>query len=142
MIRIFLIIVLFISYGNFNYVINDLCILSLINIAFFSILKNKKVKMIDFLIYIFSTLIIEILIDLPILFSTAVVILFLYAFSYVINNLSMNKIFTSLIIFILSLIALFFLNTSLYIRIVDFKYLLSLIILLSIYLGLKKYGKE
>ena len=45
MIRILFVIILFIAYGNFNYIINDLIIFSLINIAFFSVLHNKKLNL-------------------------------------------------------------------------------------------------
>ena len=44
MIRIFTIVILFILYGNLNAELNDMVILSLINIAFFTILKEKKLN--------------------------------------------------------------------------------------------------
>ena len=42
MIRLLVILFLFIVYGNFNFVLNDIVLLSLINVAFFTTLKEKK----------------------------------------------------------------------------------------------------
>ena len=54
MIRIFLIIFCFLSYGNFNYLIDNLLIFSLINIAFYSFLKEKKIDLFDFIILFYQ----------------------------------------------------------------------------------------
>ena len=47
MIRLFFVIVLFLIYGNFNFVLNDIVVFSLINIAFFTVLKEKNIKIIE-----------------------------------------------------------------------------------------------
>ncbi len=142
MIRILFVIILFIAYGNFNYIINDLIIFSLINIAFFSVLHNKKLNLKNFSIYIFSTLTLEVLLGLPIFASSALIILLLLIISYLINNLSINKIIISFIFFVLSLITIFSLDISIFYRIINFQYLLSFLIIFIIYLGLKKYGTK
>ena len=58
MIRLFFVIVLFLIYGNFNFVINDIVVFSLINIAFFTVLKEKNIKIIDIFIFILSTFVV------------------------------------------------------------------------------------
>ena len=55
MIRLFFVIILFLIYGNFNFVINDIVVFSLINIAFFTAFKEKNIKIIDIFIFILST---------------------------------------------------------------------------------------
>ena len=42
MIRLIFVAILFLIYGNFSFVINDIVVFSLINIAFFTVLKEKK----------------------------------------------------------------------------------------------------
>ncbi len=142
MIRIFFILISFIAFGNFNYVVNDLILLSLINIAIYSVLREKKFTTFDFIIFILSTLCIEILIGLPLFISSSLAFLLLYMINYVINNLSINKIINSLIFFILSIFVLFSLDLSLYGRINESLYLLSFFILLILYISLSKYGKK
>jgi len=142
MIRIFLIIFFFLIYGNLSFPINDIVIFSLINIAFFSILKERKIQINDFLIYILSSLLIEILIGLPLFISSSLIILPIILFSYLLNNLSMHFLFNSIAIFIFSLIAIFILDQSIINRLLDIQYLISIIILISIYVGLMNRGKE
>ena len=142
MIRFFLIFLLFIMHGNFNFIINDLVIFSLINIAFFSILKEKKIKILDFTIYIFSTIVIEILVGLPLFISSSIIILPIFLFSYLLNNLSMHFIFNCIAGFLSSLLILFLLDQSILLRILNIQYLLTIIILISIYLGFSYRGKE
>ena len=43
MIRLIFVTLLFLIYGNFSFVINDIVILSLINIAFYTVLKEKNI---------------------------------------------------------------------------------------------------
>ena len=142
MIRIFLIIFFFVVYGNLSFAINDIVIFSLINIAFFSILKERKIEINDFLIYILSSLSIEILIGLPLFISSSLIILPIIFFSYLLNNLSMHFFFNSISIFISSLIVIFILDQSIINRLLDIQYLISIFILISIYLGLMNRGKE
>ena len=110
MIRLILIFFLFISFGNFSSSVNNLILLSLINIALFSLLKDKNLDFKDYLIFILSTFVIEILINVPLFISSVVLIIPIILFGFVINNLSMHKIFNSLIIYIISIITLILLN--------------------------------
>ena len=142
MIRIFLIIFFFIIYGNLSYPMNDIVIFSLINIAFFSILKEKKIQINDFFIYILSSLTIEILIGLPLFISSSLIILPIILLSYLLNNLSIHFLFNSIAIFISSLTVIFILDQSIINRFIDIQYLISIIILISIYVGLMNRGKE
>ena len=142
MIRIFLIIFSFVIYGNLSSPINDIVIFSLINIAIFSILKERKIQINDFFIYVLSSLFIEILIGLPLFISSSLIILPIILFSYLLNNLSMHFIFNSIAIFISSLFIIFILDQSIIYRILDIQYLISIIILISIYVGLMSRGKE
>ena len=142
MIRIFLIIFSFVIYGNLSFPIDDIVIFSLINIAIFSILKERKIKINDFFIYVLSSLFIEILIGLPLFISASLVILPIILFSYLLNNLSMHFIFNSIAIFIFSLFIIFILDQSIIYRILDIQYLFSIIILISVYVGLMSRGKE
>ena len=142
MIRIFLIIFFFLIYGNLSSPINDIVIFSLINIAFFSILKERKIQINDFLIYILSSLSIEILIGLPLFISSSLIILPIILLSYLLNNLSMHLLFNSIAIFISSLTVIFILDQSIINRLSDIQYLISIIILISIFTGLMNRGKE
>ena len=142
MIRIFLIIFSFVIYGNFSFPIDDIVIFSLINIAIFSILKERKIQINDFFIYVLSSLFIEILIGLPLFISSSLIILPVILFSYLLNNLSMHFIFNSIAIFISSLFIIFILDQSIINRLLDIQYLISIIILISIYVGLVSRGKE
>ena len=142
MIRIFLIIFSFVIYGNLSFPIDDIVIFSLINIAIFSILKERKIQINDFFIYVLSSLFIEILIGLPLFISSSLIILPIILFSYLINNLSMHFIFNSIAIFISSLFIIFILDQTIINRLLDIQYLISIIILISIYVGLTSRGKE
>ena len=142
MIRIFLIIFSFIIYGNLSFPIDDIVIFSLINIAIFSILKERKIQINDFFIYVLSSLFIEILIGLPLFISSSLIILPIILFSYLLNNLSMHFIFNSIAIFIFSLFIIFILDQTIINRLLDIQYLISIIILISIYVGLMSRGKE
>ena len=142
MIRIFLIIFSFVIYGNLSFPIDDIVIFSLINIAIFSILKERKIQINDFFIYVLSSLFIEILIGLPLFISSSFIILPIILFSYLLNNLSMHFIFKSIAIFISSLFIIFILDQTIINRLLDIQYLISIIILISIYVGLTSRGKE
>ena len=142
MIRIFLLIFFFLIYGNLSFPIDDIVIFSLINIAFFSILKERKIQINDFLIYVLSSLSIEILVGLPLFISSSLIILPIILFSYLLNNLSMHFIFNSIAIFISSLFIIFILDQTIINRLLDIQYLISIIILISIYVGLTSRGKE
>ena len=142
MIRIFFIFFLFISYGNFTNSINHLILLSLINIAFFSLLKDKNLDFKDYLIFIISTFFIEIFINIPLFISSVVLIIPIILFGYFLNNLSIPKIINSLIIYIFSLITLILLNHQMINDFILTDYLFSLIILIITYIGYLNYGKK
>ena len=86
MIRLIFVIILFLIYGNFSFVINDIVILSLINIAFYTILKEKNIKIIDVLIFVLSTFVVEVFVGLPILIGIVVLFMPLLLLNYLINN--------------------------------------------------------
>ena len=142
MTRLILIFFLFISYGNFSYSINNLILLTLTNIAFFSLLRDKNLNYKDYLIFISCTFFIEILINIPLFISSVVLIIPIILFNYVLNNLSMHKIFNCLIIYILSIITLTLLNTQIITNFLLPDYLLSSLILIFTYAGLTNYGKK
>ena len=142
MIRLFIILVLFIFYGNFNIAFNDIFIFSLINIAFYTILNKKKITNIDVFLFIFSTLIIEVFLGLPILISVVILSIPLLSLNYVINNYNLALIVKSLIIFFLSFITFFLLDQTIILRLLNFQYLTSILILTIIFIGLSNYGKE
>jgi len=141
-IRLILIFFLFISFGNFSSTVNNLILLSLINIAFFSLLKDKNLDFKDYLIFILSTFVIEILINVPLFISSVVLIIPIILFGFVINNLSMHKIFNSLIIYIISIITLILLNTQILDNFILSEYLPSLLILIFTYFCYVNYGKK
>ena len=73
MIRLIFVTILFLIYGNFSFVINDIVVFSLINIAFYTVLKEKNIKIIDVLIFILSTFVAEVFVGLPILISLSLI---------------------------------------------------------------------
>ena len=142
MIRIFTIVILFILYGNLNAELNDMIILSLINIAFFTILKEKKIKYIDISIFILSTLLIEVFVSLPILIGFVFLFIPLILINYLINNYNLSIILKSVIIFLLSLITFYILDQNILFRLLNFQYLISIFIITSLFFGRWKYGKK
>ena len=93
MIRIFLILFCYLTYGNFSHAFDNLLIFSLINIAFYSFLKEKKINFNDFIIFISSTYVIELFLGLPLFISVVALSLPLVAISYFVNNFSNKKEF-------------------------------------------------
>ena len=142
MIRLFTIAILFILYGNLSAELNDIIILSLINIAFFTILKEKKIKYIDISIFILSTLLIEVFVSLPILIGFVFLFIPLILINYLINNYNLSIILKSVIIFLLSLITFYILDQNILFRLLNFQYLISIFIITSLFFGLWKYGKK
>ena len=142
MIRIFLILVCYLMYGNFSYAFDNLLIFSLINIAFYSFLKEKKINFNDFIIFITSTYIIELFLGLPLFISVVALSLPLIAVSYFINNFSIHFSFFSIFLFILSLSTLYFLYPKIFIimRLEDYIYYFLVLICLNI--GLRLDGKK
>ena len=142
MIRLFLILVCYLIYGNYSYALDNLLIFSLINIAFYSFLKEKKINFYDFIIFISSTYIIELFLGLPLFISVVVLSLPLIAISYFINNLSIHFSFVSIFLFILSLVTFYFLYPEIFIimRLEDYIYYFVVLICLNI--GLRLDGKK
>ncbi len=142
MIRMFLILVCYLTYGNFSYAFDNLIIFSLINIAFYSFLKEKKINFNDFIIFITSTYIIELFLGLPLFISVVAFSLPLIAVSYFVNNFSIHFSFVSIFLFILSLSTLYFLYPEIFtiMRIEDYIYYFLVLICLNI--GLRLDGKK
>ena len=142
MIRLFFVIILFLIYGNFNFVINDIVVFSLINIAFFTVLKEKNIKVVDIFIFILSTFVVEVFVGLPILIGIVVLFIPLLILNYFINNYNFSTLIKSLIVFLLSLIAFFLFDQTIVFRLLNLQYFLCILILTFIFLGLSNYGKE
>ena len=142
MIRLFFVIVLFLIYGNFNFVINDIVVFSLINIAFFTVLKEKNIKIIDIFIFILSTFVVEVFVGLPILIGIVVLFIPLLLLNYFINNYNFSTLIKSLIVFLLSFITFFLFDQTIVFRLLNLQYFLCILILTFIFLGLSNYGKE
>ena len=142
MIRLFFVIILFLIYGNFNFVINDIVVFSLINIAFYTVLKEKNIKIIDIFIFILSTFVVEVFVGLPILIGIVVLFLPLLLLNYFINNYNFSTFIKSLIVFLLSFITFFLFDQTIVFRLLNLQYFLCILILIFIFLGLSNYGKE
>ena len=142
MIRLFFVIILFLIYGNFNFVINDIVLFSLINIAFFTVLKEKNIKIIDIFIFILSTFVVEVFVGLPILIGIVVLFIPLLLLNYFINNFNFSTFIKSLIVFFLSFISFFLFDQTIVFRLLNLQYFLCILILTFIFLGLLNYGKE
>ena len=142
MIRLIFVTILFLIYGNFSFVINDIVIFSLINIALYTALKEKNIKIIDVFIFILSTFVVEVFVGLPILIGIVVLFIPLLLLNYFINNYNFALFIKSLIIFILSFIAFCMFDQTLVFRLLNLQYFISILILILIFLGLSKYGKE
>ena len=142
MIRLIFVTILFLIYGNFSFVINDIIILSLINIAFYTVLKEKNIKIIDVFIFILSTFVVEVFVGLPILIGIVILFIPLLLLNYFINNYNFALFIKSSIIFLLSFIVFCMFDQTLVFRLLNLQYFISIFILILIFLGLSKYGKE
>ena len=142
MIRIFLIIVCFLSYGNFNILVDNLIIFSLINVAFYSYLKEKKINLSDFIIFILATYMIELFIGLQLFISVVALSIPLLILSYVINNYSIHYSIISILIFVLSLVTFYLLYPDFLILINIKDYLLYFLVLIFLNISLRLDGKE
>lgn len=140
--RLFLILLLFLIYGNLNLISNDIIIFSLINIAFYSMIKQKKINNLDIAVFILSSLVIEIFVGLPILIGTVFLFLPLIYLNNLINNYNFSIFIKSLLIFALSLVPLFILDQSLVLRLLNMQYFIVILVFIFIYLGFFIYGKE
>ena len=142
MIRLFFVAILFLIYGNFNIVINDIVVFSLINIASYTFLKEKNVKNIDIFVFILSTFVVEVFVGLPILIGIVVLSIPLILLNYFINNYNFALLIKSSIIFLMSFVTFCIFDQTLVFRLFNLQYFMSIFILFLIFLGLSKYGKE
>ena len=142
MIRLVYVAILFLIYGNFSFVINDIVVFSLINIAFYTVLKENNIKIIDALIFMLSTLVVEVFVGLPILIGIVVLFIPLLLLNYFINNYNFALFIKSSIIFLMSFITFCIFDQTLVFRLLNLQYFTSIFILILIFLGLSKYGKE
>ena len=142
MIRSFFIIILFSIYGNLNFIINDIVVFSLINLAFYTVLKEKNIKVTDVFIFILATFVIEVFVGLPILIGIVVLFIPLLLLNYLINNYNLSLYVKSVIIFLLSFITFFLFDKTIVFRLLNLQYFISIFILTLIYLGLSNYGKK
>ena len=142
MIRLFFVIILFLIYGNFNFIINDIVVFSLINIAFFTVLKEKNIKITDIFMFILSTFVVEVFVGLPILIGIVVLFIPLLLLNYFINNYNFSTFIKSLIVFFLSFISFFLFDQTIVFRLLNLQYFLCILILTFRFLGLLNYGKE
>ncbi|GIR16873.1 MAG: hypothetical protein CM15mP30_4120 [Pelagibacteraceae bacterium] len=142
MIRLIFVTILFLIYGNFSFVINDIVVFSLINIAFYTVLKEKNIKTIDVFIFILSTFVVEVFVGLPILIGIVVLFIPLLLLNYFINNYNFALFIKSSIIFLLSFVTFCIFDQTLVFRLLNLQYFISTFILILIFLGLSKYGKE
>ena len=142
MIRLIFVTILFLIYGNFSFVINDIVIFSLINIAFYTVLKEKNIKIIDVLIFILSTFVVEVFVGLPILIGIVVLFIPLLLLNYFINNYNFAPFIKSSMIFLMSFVTFCTFDQTLLFRLLNLQYFVSIFILILIFLGLSKYGKE
>ncbi len=142
MIRLIFVTILFLIYGNFSFVINDIVVFSLINIAFYTALKEKNVKIIDVFIFVLSTFVVEVFVGLPILIGIVVLFIPLLLLNYFINNYNFAIFIKSSFIFLLSLITFCIFDQTLIFRLLNLQYFTSIFILIIVFLGLSKYGKE
>ena len=142
MIRIIFVTILFLIYGNFSFVINDIVVFSLINIAFYTVLMEKNIKIIDAFIFILSTYIVEVFVGLPILIGVVALFIPLILLNYFINNYNFALYIKSFIIFLLSFIVFCIFDQTVVFRLLNLQYFISIFILILIFLGLSKYGKE
>ena len=124
MIRLFFVTILFLLYGNFSFVVNDIVVFSLINIAFYTVLKEKNIKIIDVFIFILSTLVVEVFVGLPILICIVVLFIPLVFLNYIINNYNFALFIKSLIIFLLSFVTLCIFDQTIMYRFLNLQYFL------------------
>ena len=142
MIRLIFVTILFLIYGNFSFVINDIVVFSLINIAFYTVLKEKNIKTIDVFIFIISTFVVEVFVGLPILIGIVILFIPLLLLNYFINNYNFALFIKSSIIFLMSFVTFCIFDQTLVFRLLNLQYFTSIFILILIFLGLSKYGKE
>ena len=142
MIRIFLILICYLTYGNFSYIFDNLIIFSLINIAFYSFLREKKIVFNNFIIFILSTYVIELFLGLPLFISAVALSLPLLIISNIINNFSIHYSFVSIFLFMISLVSFYFLYPEIFLITKFEDYIYYFLVLIFLNIGLSLDGKK
>jgi len=142
MIRLFFLLLFFILYGVQSIFLNDLILFSLVNISFFSILRQKNLYLSDYLIFICSIFLFEIFTNLPLFLGVVILSLPTLGINRLIYNFNFNNFYKSFVIFILSLLTIFGIDKNIYPRVLSFDYFIFFMLFIFVFLGLQLYGKK
>jgi len=142
MIRLFFLLLFFILYGVQSIFLNDLILFSLVNISFFSILRQKNLYLSDYLIFICSIFLVEIFTNLPLFLGVVILSLPTLGINRLIYNFNFNNFYKSFVIFILSLLTIFGIDKNIYPRALSFDYFIFFMLFIFVFLGLQLYGKK
>ena len=142
MIRLFFLLLFFILYGVQSIFLNDLILFSLVNISFFSILRQKNLYLTDYLIFICSIFLFEIFTNLPLFLGVVILSLPTLGINRLIYNFNFNNFYKSFVIFILSLLTIFGIDKNIYPRALSFDYFIFFMLFIFVFLGLQLYGKK
>jgi len=142
MIRLFFLLLFFILYGVQSIFLNDLILFSLVNISFFSILRQKHLYLSDYLIFICSIFLFEIFTNLPLFLGVVILSLPTLGINRLIYNFNFNNFYKSFVIFILSLLTIFGIDKNIYPRALSFDYFIFFMLFIFVFLGLQLYGKK
>lgn len=142
MIRLFFLLLFFILYGVQSIFLNDLILFSLVNISFFSILRQKNLYLSDYLIFICSIFLVEIFTNLPLFSGVVILSLPMLGINRLIYNFNFNNFYKSFVIFIMSLLTIFGIDKNIYPRALSFDYFIFFMLFIFVFLGLQLYGKK
>ena len=142
MIRLFFLLLFFILYGVQSIFLNDLILFSLVNISFFSILRQKNLYLSDYLIFICSIFLFEIFRNLPLFLGVVILSLPMLGINRLIYNFNFNNFYKSFVIFILSLLTIFGIDKNIYPRALSFDYFIFFMLFIFVFLVLQLYGKK
>ena len=142
MIRLFFLLLFFILYGVQSIFLNDLILFSLVNISFFSILRQKNLYLSDYLIFICSIFLVEIFTNLPLFLGVVILSLPMLGINRLIYNFNFNNFYKSFVIFIMSLLTIFGIDKYIYPRALSFDYFIFFMLFIFVFLGLQLYGKK
>lgn len=142
MIRLFFLLLFFILYEFQSIFLNDLILFSLVNISFFSILRQKNLYLSDYLIFICSIFLVEIFTNLPLFLGVVILSLPMLGINRLIYNFNFNNFYKSFVIFIMSLLTIFGIDKNIYPRALSFDYFIFFMLFIFVFLGLQLYGKK
>ena len=142
MIRLFFLLLFFILYGVQSIFLNDLILFSLVNISFFSILRQKNLYLSEYLIFICSIFLVEIFTNLPLFLGVVILSLPMLGINRLIYNFNFNNFYKSFVIFIISLLTIFGIDKNIYPRALSFDYFIFFMLFIFVFLGLQLYGKK